>query len=308
MRKVAGLILVFSILVTATAATAVAQTDFVKWHPVIGHEKELVIFLPGGYRTLVDNDLRNYGKNRSNIVAVKKTVKMARLINGTLLLLNYYEANGKNLFVFLSDSNRLSSTSEKAVGGFTVKRYRGTIRGQSVQTHYFVGKDRLYEATAYSGDENDSLAAAFFASVRLASGGTYVSPNAANDDDSTPMPRIKEIEPERAPDTIPFEEMQVDRPAIILFQPSLRPVQDQGMMPQAGRITATALLSSSGTVSEVKTSGNASFELKNAFADTIKNLIFVPAQKDGKLVSVVKKFSWEMTVEARVTGGQVRGE
>lgn len=64
--------------------------------------------------------------------------------------------------------------------------------------------------------------------------------------------------------------------------------------------TSQALfLSADGTVKEVKTSGNAPFDLQKAFAETIERVVFVPAEKDGKLVSVAKKFSWEMTVDVR---------
>lgn len=292
-----GFLAVFSV------AAQPRETASVKWQPVIGHEKELVIFMPGGFRTVIDDSSKVFGRSRTKAVTVKKAVKIARLINGTLLLINYYEANGSALYEILSAFSGLSPVSQQSVGTFGIKRFAGKVRGQFVNTHYFIAKDRLYEATSYSSDENNPIAEAFLASTRLADGGTHIAPNATGNASSTPLPRIAEIEPERSPDTVRVDESKADRDAIILFQPALRSSSDQGVMPQAGKVTATAVLTAAGTVKEVKTGGNAPVELMQAFAKTIKNIVFIPAEKDGKLVSVVKKFSWEMTVEVRITGG-----
>jgi hypothetical protein len=274
----------------------------VKWHPVIGHQKEAIIFMPAGFKVLVDDNVKNFGSRGTKLVTVKKTVRVARLFNGTLLLMNYYEASGPAYYETLSGVNGLAAVGENTAGDFTVKRFAGKVKGEFKKTHYFVGKDGLYEATAFSRDENDPIVEAFFASVRIAHGDTYLAPNAKDGDTSTSLPRLIEKQPERSPDSVQIPESQADRYAIVLFQPSFRTMPDPGSLPQAGRVTATALLSASGIVEDVKVTGTASLDIQRAFADTVKKTVFIPAEKDGKLVSVFKTFTWEMTVEIRGGG------
>ena len=288
-----------SAVVMAFAVLANAQSE-VKWHPLIGHDKEFVIFMPADYKTFVDEPSRIAGKNRSNAVDVNKTVKVSRLINGTVLSMYFYEANGEALYKQLSSSTDLALGSERTAGKLKIKRYAGPVRGRHAKTHYFIGKGTLYVATANSPSEKDPIAEAFLSSVRIVDeNGTYIAPNAASDNESTGLPLIKERAAERSPDSVVFDESEVDREAILLYQPRFRSTADAGIIPQSGRVTATAVLSASGTVTNVKTGGNASFELQKAYAESIKGIVFIPAEKDGKLVSVTKKFSWEMTIEVR---------
>lgn len=278
------------------------QAKPVSWQPVIGHQKEFVVFMPGGFKSIVDDNYKYFGNRKTGIVGVKRAVKAARLINGTLLLMTYYEASGRGLAENLSANNGLTLVGEETSGNFTIKRFAGKERSQFLKVHYFIGRDRLYEVKSYSREDRDPIAEAFFASVRLAEGNSYTAPNGEKGDSSTALPRLQEIAPQLAPDTVPIDDKVLDRGAIVLFQPPLRSTSDQGTLPQAGKVTATALLSASGTVTDVKTSGSAPLDLKQAFATTVKNIVFIPAEKDGKLVPILRTFSWEMTVEVRVMG------
>ncbi|MBL8180461.1 MAG: hypothetical protein JNL64_02490 [Blastocatellia bacterium] len=289
-----------AIIVSVGAASIAAQAngdDSAKWQPVIGHQKEFVAFMPSGFKVHSDEKPRNFGTGRSDYVTAKKAIKVVRLINRRVLLWTFYEADGKGLFSILSKNLDLSPKEKGVAGAFEVRRFAGKIKTHYVQKHYFLGKDRLYELTAYSPYENDTLTSAFFASVRVLEGDSFLAPNAVAGDTSTGLPRIKEEAPEMEPNTVKIKDSDADRGAIIIFQPgfSVEGEREVG----SGIATVTAVFDASGTVKDVKHSGTVSLEFRQAFAESVKGTVFIPAEKNGKLVSVERTFKNELNVEIR---------
>jgi hypothetical protein len=287
------LILVGSVLLTAQSASS----ESVKWRPIIGPQKELIAYMPDGYKLYADETPRNFGLKNGQPVTVKRAVKVARLVNRALLIWNFHEADGKRLFGILSEIKGLAQKESGVAGQFEVKGFAGKHNSHYARKQFFISKGRLYEMTAYSPTEDDPIVAAFFASVRIADGDSYLAPNAAQGETSTALPRIKEVVQEKASDDRQFNTSDLDRDAIVLFQPgfsveSVGPIGD-------GNVTVTARLDASGVVKDVKHNGTAPMDFRLAFSDSVRRIVFIPAEKDGKLVSVDRVFKLEMNSEIR---------
>lgn len=277
------------ILIVFAQGTTTTTGKIVKWEAINGKDNEFILFLPEGYQSTVERDfnIRVAGvPGRGELVSKKLTV--ARYINGVVLMMQYYEGDAQEVQKILVHTESLKFQKEEEINGFQVKHFTGELGNRPSQVQHFLFKNRLYVLTAISNSENNRIVKIFFESVRLVNQNNTAAPNVPAGAASTNLARIVEREPVRIGDAGAIPSGDADRQPIILRtgRPYFTFDTRRGM--SQGRLKMRVLFSSSGKVTKVEILESSSKLLERHAIEGAKDTVFIPAEKDGKLVSVYR--------------------
>lgn len=264
--------------------TVTTQGKIVKWEAMNSKNNEFIVFMPEGYLTAGNSDF--YLGSYRNGAHVSKKLTVARYINGVVLIMEYYEGDAKDIQKYLLEREKLTPHKEEEINGFQVKHFNGKMGNHSTEIQHFLFKNRLYVVKAISKSENNRIAKIFFESVRLVNLNNTAAPNVPAGAASTTLSRIVEREPVLIDDANAISSNDADREPIVLraFRPKFTPEMRRGLA--EGRLKLKLLYSSSGKVTKVEVLQSPSKLLEKAAIEAAKDTIFIPAEKDGKLVSV----------------------
>ena len=263
----------------------------VKW-TAINDKDEFSILIPEGYQSFADGDYSIAGGGR-----IDQRISIVRLINGVLLRLDRYtgdlEKMQKDLVTRVTTGYEpLQPEHSGQSAGMSSQHYKGVRRGKIWHHQFFRSRKALFAITAVTADENNAISTAFLRSVRLGSGENVEYPNHPAGSDKVNTSRSAELIVEIPPirDEEPLQGTP-DREAVLIIRPRPHQSRPRGI---SGEVVLRALLSATGTVSKVEViSGPKS--LREVSIQAASNVKFIPAEKDGKLVSVWKKFSYSFS-------------
>ena len=228
---------------------------------------------------------------------IDQRISISRLINGVFLMVDRYtgdlEKIQKDLVSRVVAGNEPSQLVYGGqIAGMSAEQYKGVKKGKIWYHQFFRSKKALFSITAMTADESNAVSTAFLQSVQLGPAGTVVYPNRPQGAGSVNV--FKAAEPIEEVLPIRDEDPTLgtpDRDAVLIIRP--RPHRS-GRPGISGEVLVRALLSASGKVSKVEVlSGPKS--LREISIQAAFNVKFIPAEKDGKLVSVWKQFSYSFS-------------
>lgn len=269
-------------------AAANAKGQEVKWQLIAGENNEFAAYVPEGYLTGSERPYRLIGKDGSSFALISRRITVARFINGTLLTYDLCEGDTLNV-----ENIEIEGHSDlKPIGGsrtveqFAIKSFAGKRKNRFVRVQYFNSGRRLYTLTSITITESDLIANAFFENARIQSNKRWLAPNLPPGATSTRLPKLIEVEPERVSDEQPVDIKDVDRPPLFLFVDRNNFAYENRKEVTGGKIEIRVLLSSSGKVTKADVLKSSFLRMNKDAVDRAKSTIFIPAEKDGKLVSV----------------------
>lgn len=270
----------------------------VKWEALSGRNGEFIVFMPEGYLAASGGEI--YLGRFPSAPRVEKQLRIARYINGVVLLMEYYQGNGKDIYKTLKEREKVTLEKEGEANGFQFTHFFVKDEKSYQKTHFYYSKKGLYLLRAISKTENDKISKGFFESVRLVNEKNAIAPNAPQDAKSTSLPKIIEQDTPRLDDSLAIDSKEADRKPLILDQalPKFSFDMRQGM--SNVRVRLKVLYSSSGKVSDVKVLEISSKSLEREVVETAKRAIFIPAEKDGKLISTYQIVEFSFGVETRI--------
>jgi len=277
------------------SAQTTPQGGTVKWVGVSGKNDEFVVFLPEGYITTADSE---YYLGKQPAPRVEKHLKAARYLNGVVLIMEYYEGKGKEIYKILKEREKATFVKEEEVNGFQIGHFSTKTEKGIRKTHIYFNDKSVYFVRGYAKSEDDSILKGFFESVRLINQKNVVAPNVPADAKSTLVPRIIERETPRLDDSLAIEPKEADRPLIILKAERPRFSSEACRGINNLRVKLRVLYSSSGSVANVEVLQVTSKLIEKEAVEAAKKVVFIPAEKDGKLVSVFQTV--EYSFESRV--------
>ncbi len=273
------------------------KDNAVNWEALSGRNGEFIVFMPEGYLATSAGEM--YLGKFPSATRVEKQLKIARYINGVVLLMEYYQGNGKDIYKTLREREKSLLDKEGEANGFQFAHFSSKDGKSFQKTHFYYSKKGLYLLRSISKTETDKISKGFFESVRLINGTKPVAPNAPQNAESTSLPKIVEQITPRLDDSMAIEWKEVDRKPIILAQgrPNFSFDMRQGM--SNVRVRLRVLYSSSGKVSDVKVLEISYKSLEREAIETAKKTIFIPAEKDGKLISTYQIVEYSFGIETR---------
>ncbi len=256
-------------------AQSLPQGKPIKWEGIGGKNDEFLVFMPTGYVTTADDEY--YLGKPPAAARVEKQIKAARQINGVVLLMEYYQGKGKEIYKTLKEREKSPLEKEEEINGFQVARFSAKSEKGYTKTHFYVKDKSVYLLKAIFKSEDDKIVKSFFDSVRLVSESKTVAPNAPPDAKNTSLIKLFEQELLRLDDTAAIDSKEADRPIIILKSPRPKfPFEMRGGLSNI-RVKLKVLYSSSGKVTDVEVLHITSKLLEKEAIETVKNTVFIPA-------------------------------
>lgn len=319
MRKIVGIVFLGFLLAGGVAA----QRTPLKWEPLNGKNNELTVFMPEKILAIVDKDLYLVqpaaAEAKNTVVAIpfepggglvfvdkdfylpKKAesakparvgmrLLVARQVRDTVLLMTYYEGVSELLYENLTKALKLPVEKDEETRGFKVQTFAGRVQNGYARVQIIQKEDRLYTLESVALSDTNRIVKGFFESVRLRDSTGVFAPNAPAGVTKTTLPALTENEISDLSDAQAIADTEADAPPVVLRSPpfSFTPEMREGIVGTEFRLKVKTLLSSSGKVTEVKVLSGGTPLLNRSVADTLKKTIFLPAIKDGKLVSTYK--------------------
>ncbi len=287
----------FLLLLTGVVLSQVKSADTtsgktVKWEIMGGKNNEFLLYMPQGFETISDGDFITGKPGAGGTVDRKLTVY--RYINGVLLTMEYFEGDAKTIQKNLQEREKLTSDKSELINGFEFKEFSGTAENYFTKIQHFRIKNRLYVLKAIAKSGDNPIVDGFFKSVKLVADKKAVSPNFPAGTAAVALPGIVEQEAAKIGNEAAIESKQADRKVIVLY--AARPKYPRGQANGGGKIKLRILYSASGKISNVEVLESPSKALSDAAVEAARKSVFIPAEKDGKLISVyqTREYSFEI--------------
>lgn len=275
-----SIVLLASFAVTAQENSATGNKAVV-WK-VVNNNDEFAIAIPDGFETFVDGDYW-IGNN----IEIKKHVSVTRLLNGVFLMVEMYEGNPKDiqkeLVSRLTRGDRpYRLTKDEIRGGVPVKEFDLASDNRSRIQQFYLFKKRLIVVQTIAPDEKNPVAGAFLESVQLGNGTI------------TKKPSRDIIEIPATSDDETFQE-KPDREIVVLYKPRPHYTTEARVKGVTGEVVIKALFSATGTISGAQVVSGPK-ELRQLALEALAGIRFLPAEKDGKLVTMWKQISYSFSI------------
>ena len=273
-----------------------AQTQKIKWQILSGKENEFYFLMPEGFQAFADGNYYTMTKNGGK-AQVDSRRTLARYINGVVLMLEFYEGDAKDIEAGLIERQKGQLERDEIVNNFQFKSYVEKTPEFVWETQYFLLKKRLYVVQAVARSENNQIVRDFLESVRLANQKQFAAPNSGKNVKAESMPVLPEIAenlPELLDDSQALPD-KTDRGVIILYRPRPRFSAAARQSGASGKVTLKGLFSSSGKITKLEVVSSPGRELTDAAVKAAEQIQFLPAEKNGKLVSIYKTIEYSFS-------------
>ena len=289
MYRVSLLLLVWSVVFGLhLPATAQSTENTVGWKLVQGKKNEFSVFMPEGYRVVT----RSAFFIGQDMTPVSKKTTAFHYINSVVLIFEHYEGSAKTIAEALTKRQiGLSTEIEKSNGAkmtkFSDKQGEFTHLIRLYQT-----KSRVYLLKSISKSPYETLVEDFFNSVSIKSKDTTKSTFPSRPEAELGRITMNDRQPDS---TLVYESDQVDRKAILILGPNTRKYLAPGAITNLSdlNVKMKVLIQPNGVVSIAELSGGSKLT-RNAYEKAAKEIIFIPAEKDG--VPVASYYVFESAV------------
>lgn len=260
---------------TPTARASSPQTE-PAWRWVTTEDGKLSAMMPAPPKELVRDEELFYG---GRVVVVRTESRAAYSNEAVFLVLRYKASEPERLRVHIVDRMKLNSSRDAwlTVGAVTLGGAAGTRVVYQDASHYrvryfFPGKDALYEVSAGARGRSNRGLQTFLSSVRFGKGESA----------GLTAPAVAEPEPAAPP---PDPSGPATHKAAIIFKPEPRFPKKAAKNLMGGVVKLRLLLASSGQVSNITVQDWQPDGLTEAAVEAAEHIAFLPAVKDGRLVS-----------------------
>ena len=285
------------VLPLAAQPASTIASESVKWQ-TLNSKDEFSVAMPEGSKGFTEDNEYSVGQARHRVT---KRIFAYRNINGTALISEMFEGDVRGVkdeLVSRLSQGRLpyELSKNQDFDGVSVGLYsRRQDRLFSVQ-QFILFKKRLYVIQAHATDENNSILHQYLRSLGIVAGGKSVMPNLSPGDDvkiAAKPPDIA-VSPLTASDNAEPLNGKHDRDVIFLHKPRPRYTSDARAARATGAIQLRVLFSASGKIAKIEVESGPAV-LRDSAILAAEQILFIPAEKDGKAVSIWRKVSYSFS-------------
>jgi hypothetical protein len=286
----------------------------IKWKMLGGKDNEFFFAIP---ETSVVYSSGNFALHPDGYSRVDSLKTMVCRVNNTVLQISLYEGAAKEIQKRLlsnlkKEDSRTTDLSEvdadnkserkpaaqieikdSQINGFDVSDVAFRAKNHTVKIQMFRSKSRLYFVKSVARSQNDQIARDFFESIKLVSGDTVVTPNLNNK--SEPAAAAKMLLPKAVIETAEqsggsnaaiIEPNDADKKMVLVYFPKpASPPSDTRFDRGFYQLKLKVLFQADGKIGTVETITKTSKEIEKQAIEAAKEIVFLPAEKDGKPVS-----------------------
>lgn len=252
-----------------------------RWE-AIDDGSEFSVAMPAGYESVIDG-----GYFIPPSIDIDKHLSVTRLVNRTFLMVELYTGDVKDLRKeLISRITKLdepfTKVDEKTLETAEMQEFRQAKNGHTRIQRFYLTKKKLYIVQAVTSGENDPIAAGFLESVRI-----------GKQDGARKLP-VGIREETSAVDLTPISG-DPDRELVIVAKPRPSYPSAARAAGASGDVVLRTLFSANGKIARIEPKSG-SRELTKAASDAAMRIRFIPAEKDGRLVSVWKEITYTFSI------------
>lgn len=282
-----------------------AQTSrVIKWTMLAGSDSEIFFAIPQD--SVVHSGQDFYMGTRRARVDSQKTI--VSQLGDAVVQIDLFKGAAKEIQdrlieMFRDPDNRRAKLADSDKNGFKAASIESRSEGLYFKRHFFRRLDRLYVMTGASRNPESPIVKEFFESVMLVKDGLVMSPNLS--DKLEDAAKVKMLLPKAfvdkgsnsaAPSEV-VDEGPLERKAVIVFQPTLQfPPIDSRFDRTSNLLKVKVLLLANGTVGEVEAITKTTRSIEQEGLEAAKGIKFLPAEKDGKPVSVYRTIQFSLNI------------
>jgi TonB family protein len=258
------------------------------WKRFTGKDEEFSVLMPGEPSLYINLITSNSGKRRleriyssyskASVYLVVSYDKLGSTIKDTL-------ENFKAHHLFRGE---ITFERDITLEGYKGKQYRLTFNGATGIVQFYVTQKHAYGVAIVQAKDDPPLAQYFLGSLSLTRKDKD-APKALDNSQPPPPPKsasdLSQGDQSTKTDVIPGTK-DVTRKAIILSKPEPWYTDEARQSGVTGTVILRAVLSSSGEVKNIKTVRGLPLGLTEQAIEAARNIKFIPAEKDGRLVSM----------------------
>ena len=283
----------------AASVSVCAQT--VKWDRFTNKD-EFGVAIPQGSKGFKDETTYTLGRRPAPTVTSHACIY--RFINVTAIMIDIYEGDVKDIrneLVSRLMSENASSPYAKVkdvdTPAVSLSLYSRTQNGYSSVQQFVLFKKRLYLVQAYALSIDDPILTGLFRSVTVTVAGKSFMPNLTQGED----PKGASIPP-------PFDEMvatvdpaqpvllgKPDREIFILYRPRPRFPNDSSSTRSEQIVKLKVTFLANGEIGKIDPVSTGDRAFIDSCITTAKKMIFIPAIKDGKPVTITKQIEYSFS-------------
>ncbi len=283
--------------VAAVSVQAFQRDTTARWQKITSGA-EFSVMMPAGSNGYVDDREYTTGTDR---IRVSKRTFYYRNINGAVLLSEVIEGDVKAYQKEMMSRLHTASPGYDLVKTQTFDKVSVHILTKKSERLFSIQqlvlfKDRLYILQGHAADENNPIVAQYFRSLTIDPGKKAIMPNISTGKDlkSIVDPPDIVLSDANSVDLNPISG-KADRDAIILHRARPRFSDAFRRAGTTGTIVLNVLFSAAGKVEKVEYRSGV-FALSDGATEAARNILFIPAEKDGRPVSVWKQVSYTYSI------------
>ena len=270
-----------SALAAQQDTTRPKATQKIGWQ-IITDNGEFSFAMPQGYESFSDG-----GYTMGTGISVKRHITVTRPINGVFLMVEFYEGNVKDIlkeltFRLTKGEEAYQLSKDTVVGEMSEKEYRHNKNGYLSIQQFYLSKKKLYIVRTIAKDEKSAILEGFLNAAQPGGARTVATLPAA----------IEEILPLKDEEPLKGDP---DRGIVILYKPRPAYTPEARAYGVTGEVVLNVLFAANGKITKAEPVSGPK-ELWKSSTDAAARIRFLPAEKDGKLVSVWKKISYSFSI------------
>ena len=279
-----------SVLLMMLAGSSLAQSTLhdSDWTQILSNDKDFFVYLPDGYKMATEGTFYLPGTGGS-AARVDSVARLGRLVNGGAIIVEYYSGDAKGLQDIVEERSACLRVDTREVQGFALRFFQGESKGIKCRGVSARRKNSLYVVQSYSSNA-EALMKALFDSIRVIEQGTTRNTFGVAAT-SVLLPRTLENLTPVLSDAGPIEESEADRKPILLATPRPRNLMPSSRTGPKVKVAVKVLLTASGDVTVISVEKGSKIYHATA-QEAAQKLVFIPAEKGGKVVSVYKTMEY----------------
>lgn len=281
----------------AAQITSTSGTKIVKWQ-TIDSKGEFSVAMPEGTTGFTEDNEYTLGNERHRVT---KRIFVYHYLNGTALLTELFEGDVKGVRDELvsritGPRTAYELANERDFGDFNIRSYVKREEKYHRTQQFILFKKRLYVLQAHANSDDISILQQYIRSVSIPQRGKVLLPNlseGANEQSALKPPDIT-VRIHDATGDMPLLE-KPDRDVIMLYRPLPKYSEEARRRQASGEVRLKVLFLASGKIGKIEVESG-EISLRDGAIAAAERTLFIPAEKNGKAVSVWKQIQYSFAV------------
>lgn len=282
---------------SASDSTFVQMQAGLEWQLFAPDDEEFSLLTPISPSVFEQSYVGHTFKSEGEQVLAKRSYSV--YVSQFIFVVESYQARRPDRllkdFVDYYHPNQSQKFESGQINGFRGKRYRIESNNIYHEVYYLLTSKHLYVLTVAANDKGSPFIMQFLSSFKIREDGSKTGPGVVlvlKENGSVSDHRSRSLNVQ----DVVYSLQEVTRKPIVIWKPEPAYTNEARRNQRMGRVLLNAILDSSGQVKFLETVKGLRDGLTERAVGAANNIRFLPAEKDGKIVSVRIKLEYNFNL------------